>query len=428
MPSMPTTGRLVVLAAVLSTTAAGQPAAQPDWSMVVVQQKPEFVLWDADKRIEPGTVGLVYQVEQVNRLALLLTAPGHGLRGWSTAAAVISVKVAEEFFTQAIVIKPNDPFAYMMRGIVRSEKGNADGALADLNEALQKDPDYLPALVRRAAMLRARNLPDRAQEELDRAIAHDGRGPSAYVERAVLGFTRRDFARAWSDLDRAAELGSNDVIVPILRGQILLEKKDTKRAHDAFVSALKADPSRHDAYLGLASVYLMRGQAKKAEAILDDAVRGDPNNPEAYGNRATFHLARGDYEKALFNLDEVIRLSPGSARAHNERAWVLATCRVERFRDVASAVESARRACELTSWKTPRYLATLAAAYSESGDFAAAAHNQERALSLLAENAAEKIEYRRLLDRYRAKKPHHALGPLEEMGIKSYQPGGRKAG
>ena len=424
MLSMPTTGRLVVLAAMLSTTAAGQPAAQPDWSMVVVQQKPEFVLWDADKKIEPENVGLVYHVQQVNRSTLLLTAPGHGVGGWSPAAAVISLKVAEEFFTQAIVIKPNDPFAYMMRGIVRSEKGNADGALADLDEALKKDPNYLPGLVRRAAMLRDRNHSDRAQEDLDRAIARDGRQPSPYVERAVLGFTRKDFARAWSDLDRAAALGSHDIIVPVLRGQILLAKKDTKRAHDAFVSALKADPSRHDAYLGLASVYLMRGQAKKAEAILDDAVRGDPNNPEAYGNRATFHLARGDYEKALFNLDEVIRLSPGSARAHNERAWLLATCRVENLRDTAAAVESAKRACELTSWKTPRYLATLAAAYSEFGDFEAAAHNQERALSLLAENAAEKIEYRRLLERYRAKKPHHTLGLLEEMRIKSHKPGG----
>src|SRR5262249_24940855 len=172
---------------------------------------------------------------------------------------------------------------------------------------------------------RAPKPPDRAQEDPDRVIAHHRRGPAAYVERAGLGFTRQDLAPAWADLDRPPQLGSHHILVPILRAHVLREKKDTKRAHDAFVTALKADPSRHDAYLGLASVYLMRGQAKRAESILDGAVRGDPNNPEAYGNRATFHLARGDYEKALFNLDEVIRLSPGSARAHNERAWVLAT-------------------------------------------------------------------------------------------------------
>jgi tetratricopeptide (TPR) repeat protein len=424
MSSMTTTSRVVVLAAILNATAAGQ----PNQSMIVVQQKPDFVLWDADKKIKPGAIGLVYNVERVDRFNLLLHAPGHGLCGWSPSSAVISLNLAEGFFTQAIVIHPSDPFAYMMRGIIRSEKGDADGALADLDEAIKRDPKYLPALVRRAAMLRARSLPDRAMADLHRATAVDGRDPSAIVERAALEFTQKDFARAWTDLDRAVELGSRDVIVPILRGQILLEKKDTKRAYEAFASALRVDPSRHDAFLGLASVYLMRGQAKNAQAILDDAVRADPNNPEAYGNRATFHLARGNFEQALFNLDEIIRLSPGSARAHNERAWLLATCRVEKFRDARQAVGSATRACDLTGWKNPRYLATLAAAYSETGDFDAAAHNQEKALSLLAETAAEKAEFRRLLDRYRARKPHHALSLLQEMGITSYQPSGRKAG
>jgi tetratricopeptide (TPR) repeat protein len=443
MSSMINPGRLVVLAAVLCTTAAGQsgggrkpaargPAAKPsgqaDGSLIVLPQKPDFVLWDGDKRIEPGTVGLVYSVEQVDRFRLLLTAPGHGLRGWSPSSEVISLKLAEEYFTHAITIRPGDPYPYMMRGIVRSEKDDAKGALADLDEALKRDPKYVPALVRRASLLRAGNQHERALADVDRAIVIDGREPSAYVERGVLLFTRKAHDKAWNDLDRATSLGSREVIVEVIRGQILLETKDTKKAYEAFVRALKVDPRRHDAYLGLASVYLMRGQAKTAQSILDDAVRADPDNPEAYGNRATLHLARGDYEKALFNLGEVIRLSPGSARAYNERAWLLATCPVEKYRDFRQAVEEATRACELTGWSRPRYLATLAAACSETGDFDAAARSQEKALALLAAKAPEKAEYQRLLDRYRAKKPHHGLGLLEELGIKTYQPAGRSPG
>jgi tetratricopeptide (TPR) repeat protein len=442
MSSTITPGRVVLLAAILGSSAAAQvrgvapspvrgpaskPAGPPDASLIVLQQKPEFVLWDADKKIDPGTVGLVYRVERVDRFRLLLTAPASGLRGWTPSGAVISLKQAEEFFTQAIVINPNDPFAYTMRAIARLEK-QADGALADLDEALKRDPKYGPALVRRASLLRARHQFDRALADLVRAIAIDGRTPFAHVERAVLWFARKDYARAWSDLDRAAELGSRDIIVHMLRGQILLEKKDTKRAYDAFVEALKVDPARHDAYLGLASVFLMRGQPKQAQAILDDAVRADPENPEAYGNRATLYLTRRDYEKALFNLGEVIRLSPGSARAYNERAWLLAACPDAKLRDGRQATESATRACELSGWKNPRYVATLAAAYAESGDFGAAARSQERAISLLAAAAPDKPEYRRVLDRYRAKKPNRALGLLEELGIKNYQPAERSSG
>jgi tetratricopeptide (TPR) repeat protein len=442
---MITPGRVVVLAAIWSSTAAAQPggvptsprrapaakpAARPDGSgsSIVLQQKPDFVLWDADKKIEPGTIGLVYQVEQVDRFRLLLRAPGYGLRGWSPSGAVISLDLAEPFFTQATIISPNDPFGYMMRGIARAEKGNSDAALEDMDEALKREPRYLPALIRRASLRRARHQFDRALADLDRAIAIDGREPSPHVERAVLEFTRKEYGKAWTDLDSATELGSRDIIVHMLRGQILLEKKDTKRAYEAFVSALKVDPSRHDAYLGLASVFLMRGQPKHAQAILDDAVRADPQNAEAYGNRATLYLAGRDHQRALFNLGEVIRLSPGSALAYNERAWLLATCPDERLRDGRGAVESATRACELAGWKSPRYLATLAAAYAESGDFGAAARSQERAITLLAATSPDKSEYRRVLDRYRAKKPHHALGLLEELGIKSYRPAERSPG
>jgi Tfp pilus assembly protein PilF len=433
MTSIKAAARFVGLAAILTTTVAAQPARLPrpaagrppgrsDAPRIVLQQKPDFALWDADRRIETRAIGLAYEIEQADRFRLLLKVPAHGLRGWSTAGAVIALPTAEAFFTASIAIRPDDPFGYFMRGVARSLTGNADGAMADLDDALKRDPNYVPALVRRAALSRARRQADRAIADVERAIGIDGREPSAHVERAVLRFVRKDFGQAIKDLDRAAELGSRDVIVPILRGQILLEKQDTKKAFDAFVAALKVDPQRHDAYLGLASVCLMRGQAKNAQDILDDAVRADPDNPEAYGNRATFHMSRGDHEMALFNLGEVIRLSPGSALAYNEQAWLLATCPVASFRDGRKAVESAKTACELSGWKNPRYVATLAAAHAEAGDFDRAAQVQERAVTLLAPDAPERVGYGKLLDRYRSKKPPHAVGLLEELGLKSYRP------
>jgi tetratricopeptide (TPR) repeat protein len=427
-------GRVFALAVILTCTATAQtggvakkpaprrtakPAGRPEAPSIVLQQKPDFVLWDAERKIEPGAVGLIYRVEQADRFRLLLRVPGHGLRGWTPSSEVISLERAEAFFTQALGIRPDDPFAYLMRAIARAEQGNTDGALADLDKASERAPKYVPALVRRAALLRTRGQLDRALADLDRAMAMDGHEPAVPVERAVIWFTRKEYDKAWTDLDHAIELGSKDISVHILRGQILLEKKDTTRAYDVFASALKLDPSRHDAYLGLASVFLMRGRPEQARAILDDAVRADPKNPEAYGNRATFYLARRDDEQALFNLGEVIRLSPGSALAHNERAWLLATCRDEKLRDGRQAVESANRACELTGWKNPRYLATLAAAYSETGDFAAAVHNQKRAIELLDDRAPQTAEYHRLLNRYRMKKPRRALGLFQELGILS---------
>jgi tetratricopeptide (TPR) repeat protein len=366
--------------------------------------------------------GLFYRVERTDGSRLLLAVPSQGLRGWAWSRTVIPLAQAESYFSYVIRIKPGDPFPHLMRGLVRHQANDLEPAIADLDEALRLDPKNVAAWIERAALSQATNHPDQALVQIDRAIDLEPANPAAFVERGVLHFTRKEFDKSRQDLDRAASLGSRSVLVDVVRGMMDLEKADSKQAFGRFVHALQIDPRRHDARLGLASVYLMRGKRSNARAVLDEAVQFDPKQPEAYANRAILALALGDYDKALFNLDEVVRLAPTSARAHKERAWLLATCPEAKYRDGAQALAAATKACELTSWKQPHYLATLAAAYSETGDFDNAIQCQQRAISLLGKTDPAGAEFRRMLARYQARKPYHALGMLEELGIRGYQP------
>ena len=59
----------------------------------------------------------------------------------------------------------------------------------------------------------------------------------------------------------------------------------------------------------------------------------------------------------------------------------------------------------------------MAAACSEVGDFDGAVRWQQKAIELVPDKNPEKREYRRILDRYRGKKPYHRLGLFEEMGL-----------
>ena len=406
----------------LGQTVPTQRTSNHDPVAVALQIAPDFALWDGNQKITPRMTGFAYHIEQRERSRLLLSAPGLGLRGWAPGNAVVSLDRAEAYFSFAIKSNARNPFTFLMRGVARRESGDLDKAMADFDESLRLDPKYIPALLERASVWRARNQPDRALADLDQAIQLDGSNPVAFVERGILYFHMKEYPNSRKDLDRAVALDANAVIVDILRGMMDLDKKDTKRAYEDFAHALTIDPKRHDAYLGLASVYLMRGTATKAEAILDEAVHIDPNNPEAYGNRALLFLTRGMHEKALFNLNEIIRLAPTSAGALRERAWLLATCPAAKIRNGLEAVTSATKACELTEWKKPRYLSTLAAAYSETGDFSNAVKCQERAMAFMPEKGPERAEYARVLARYRIKKPYRSLTILEEMGLIEYKP------
>jgi tetratricopeptide (TPR) repeat protein len=112
----------------------------------------------------------------------------------------------------------------------------------------------------------------------------------------------------------------------------------------------------------------------------------------------------GEYERALLDLEDALRAAPKDAEAHNSLAWTLATAGVPGFRDGKRAIALARKACELTQWRDPGLLDTLAAAYAEAGDFAEAVRWQEKALAM-GEFAKDHPDALERLALYKKKRP-----------------------
>ena len=77
----------------------------------------------------------------------------------------------------------------------------------------------------------------------------------------------------------------------------------------------------------------------------------------------------GRTREAVAQYQEALRLNPDLAGALNNLAWVLATCPDDQLRNGAEAVRLAERACELTHYREPLFIGTLAAAYAEAGRF-----------------------------------------------------------
>ena len=144
----------------------------------------------------------------------------------------------------------------------------------------------------------------------------------------------------------------------------------------------------------------------KAIINFSAAIRLDPQECERPANCRGFACwKKKEFERAILDFGEAIRLDPTSAWTYNIRAWLWATCPDAKFRDGKRAIESATKACEQTEWKNASYLATLAAAHAEAGDFEAAVKWQTKANDLDATSDARETGQARL-KLYQQKKPY----------------------
>jgi tetratricopeptide (TPR) repeat protein len=208
--------------------------------------------------------------------------------------------------------------------------------------------------------------------------------PAYYTE-----FIRRNPDSAWAYLHRGAAL--------LATGQL-------ENALNDETQAIQLDPRSPVAYSNRAISWNQKGEVDKAIQDCTESIRLDPSYPFPYVNRAYSWCKKGEYEKALQDYNELVRLEPARVFGYNGRAWLRATCPDARLRDGKEAIESARKACEMSRWEAGFCIGTFAAACAESGDFGAAIHWEEKAISMTTDASLLSIQHKNL-ELFRDHKP-----------------------
>jgi tetratricopeptide (TPR) repeat protein len=350
-----------------------------------------------------------------------LIAEGYfSLRGRPTSASMVPISQwaigvhrnkpydkAISSFTAALQANPDRNiafFIYSLRAGAYLGTGQLEKALVDSSTSIQLNPKYAPAYYYRGIVYSRTANRDKAISDYTTAIQLNPGYADAYLNRGVEYSIKRNFKLALRDASMAIRLNPKYADAYHNRGIYYSDTGEFDKAIADFSQAIRFNP-RSMTFHGRAKAYENSEKFDKAIADYDRVIRFATKDANDYPVRGHAYFKKGNYKAALSDFEKAVQLSPNNANALSGLAWLRATCPDASLRNGKEAIPMSMRACELTGWKEPAAISTLAAAYAETGDFDKAVKYQTQGMKMNSEYGRVDKETREDLALYQAGKP-----------------------
>jgi tetratricopeptide (TPR) repeat protein len=305
---------------------------------------------------------------------------------WGTSLAVLFILAECAYFQQgywknsftisqhALAVTKNNYMAQCLMADALFKQGNNEEAIRYYSEAIKLRPRYAYAL---NGLGNAFYKEERIDESID------------YYKRAVEADPCQ--AKVYSNLAAALEnKGRFDEA-------ILLHKK-----------ALQISPDIVELRIKFGAALVRSGKLAEAVKEYEKILLIQPQNAIVHEYLGKVLFQQGQFKDAIAHLEESLRLKPNEAEYMNDLAWALTIKINSGVYNPGKAVRLAQQACELTNYKKPELLDTLAAAYAAAGDYDKAVETAEKALELCQSPKQEmmKEEIKSRLVLFKAGKPY----------------------
>lgn len=200
-------------------------------------------------------------------------------------------------FSEAIRLNPSYSTAYLYRGIIRDQRGDIEGAIADYTEAIH-------------LKMSVRDIYERFQP-----VFRDNKGDWDNTFKFYNGNLQIDMGRMTDSYEALMR-----------RGNVLYRKGNLEGAISDFTTAIQLS-SEFDFNMtvplmarGLAQ--FTKGNIKEALVDYDEAIRLMPDLSELYQARGLAHAINNDLTKALEDFTKAISLQPDNFEIYFNRARV----------------------------------------------------------------------------------------------------------
>jgi tetratricopeptide (TPR) repeat protein len=316
---------------------------------------------------------------------------------------------AEADAAAAARLDPQNSVIVAFQGTIAHRQGRNAAVAAFAEAAIKLDPRCADAYCLRGMVREDARDPQGALGDYSKAIELNAGHGQAYNNRAILAWNLSAYDRVIDDATACLRLGFPPAQAHRLRGLAWLDKNDPDKALADLDVCLRLQPDDTSARTGRARARTVKGDLAGAAEDLEKALalRGAPGDVPIFPVLADLYRKARNWPRAVATVQAWVARAPDDPRPHAGLAVLYATCPDGALRDGAKAVEHARRACELTQWKHPNALDTLAAACAEAGDFAAAVRWQKAALENESFAARSGDRARARLQLYEAGRPFH---------------------
>jgi tetratricopeptide (TPR) repeat protein len=197
---------------------------------------------------------------------------------------------------------PRSAPAHMLLGLAYlAQRSNAmvAEAKAELQQALDLDPELLWARFYLARLYLDQGLNEKAQEQLERGLKQQ---PGFPPFLSLLGEVRRKLGDPGASLDlNHKALAADATMTPAhyFLALAYLDLKQDQAAMAEFEKAIRSPDVAPEMYTALASLYIKKQQFAEAEDLCRKAIALDPSRPDAYLNLARVYNAQHASDKAL---------------------------------------------------------------------------------------------------------------------------------
>ncbi len=177
---------------------------------------------------------------------------------------------------------------------------------------------------------------------------------------------------------------------------LLVRQKKYDDALKHLETVLATDPNDVHAQSTMAVTLMMAGRPEESIACFNKYLQQDETSAELHYNMAVALTMQKNYADAIKHFARTLELEPKNIGALNGLARLTGATGNISAKEADRAIGYAMRACELTGYRNPNMLDTLAIAYAAAGKFAEAKATALKALS--AAQAAGKRDLAREIE------------------------------